>query len=478
MNKIESKISPSAAADSLHSDPVFTRLTTDVIEAGLCTHCGTCVGLSNGTLEMKPTSRGPLPVVGSTPLNLAPAAFEACPGKGLNYPNLCTAVFGEQPQNWLIGCYRRTYIGYSQVPEVRRGGASAGVITQTLLYLLDQGFIDGAVVVCQGRPNPWQAEAIIAQSADEIIAASQSVYAPIPVNTILAQMGRFDGKLAFVGLPDQVASLRRLQQLGHPAAQRVAYVLGPYVGTNMYFAAIESYLRSQGVHSLDQVTDLRYREGEWPGYMQIKTRSGKVLRAEKFYYNYLIPFYITRSTLFSVDFTNELTDISVGDAWHPHYEQQRQGFSVVVARSEKGDDLLWTMAEQGVAHLEEIALDEALSMHGHMLDFKKRGAFIRMDWQAAIGNRVPDYGYRPKSIPFSRKLIEAVISAIFAVCGTRLARRLVEFIPIGVIGPVFNTVRKTWKNASKPTKRKGLQQLDFDTWPSESHLSTLEEVEV
>ena len=75
-----------------------------------------------------------------------------------------------------------------------------------------------------------------------------------------------------------------------------------------------------------------------------------------------------------------------------------------------------------------------------------------------------NYGYRPKSIPLSRKLVEVVISTIFIICGTRPARWLVEFIPIGLMGPVFNTLRKSWKNASKPTKRKGLKNIDFDTW--------------
>ncbi len=121
-----------------------------------------------------------------------------------------------------------------------------------------------------------------------------------------------------------------------------------------------------------------------------------MLRAEKFYYNYLIPFYITRSTLLSVDFTNELTDISVGDAWHPDYEKLGQGFSVVVARTEKGENLLREMQAVGVFALEETTVERALSMHGHMIDFKKRGAFIRMGWRRTLGQRVPEYGYRPR----------------------------------------------------------------------------------
>ncbi len=445
---------------------VYERLQNEVIRAGLCTHCGTCAGLSGGQLEMKLTQQGPLPVqAGPGAVALPELAYEACPGRGLNYPDLNRAVFGKLPENWLIGNLRGVYTGYSAVPEVRRRGASGGVITQTLLYLLERGLIDGAVVVQQGRPQPWLAEAVIARTADDICAASQSVYVPVPVNIILPQMETFEGRLAYVGLPDQVASLRRLQQAGHPGALKVDYVLGPYVGTIMYFAAIESYLRSNGVRRVDEVTELRYREGEWPGYLHIKTQSGKVLRTEKFYYNYLIPFYITRSTLLSVDFTNELTDISVGDAWHPDYEKLGQGFSVVVARSEKGESLLREMQAVGVIALEETPLERALSMHGHMIDFKKRGAFIRMDWRRTLGRRVPEYGYRPHHIPLSRKLVELIVTGLFVVAGTGVARRAVELVPIRILGPLFNTLRLRWKEMSKPVKRKGLSQVAFDVSP-------------
>jgi coenzyme F420 hydrogenase subunit beta len=444
----------------------FARLQADVIEPGLCTHCGLCAGLSQGSVAMVETAQGPQPQGVNGAAHVPEIVYQACPGRGLNYPELNQSVFGRQPDNWLVGCYENVYIAYSDVPDVRRRGASGGVITQTLLYLLRQGLIDGAVVAKQGQPQPWEAEAIIAQTDAEILACSQSIYRPVPVNAALAQMENFDGRLAYVGLPDQVAALRKLQQLEHPAALKVDYVLGPYTGTNMYFESIMSYLRSNGIRDVEEITDLKYREGEWPGHLQIKTRSGKVLRAEKFYYNYLIPFYITRHTLLSVDFTNELTDISVGDAWSPRYEAERKGFSVTVARSKKGDDLLQQMATAGVLALEPVALDDAMAMHGHMIDFKKRGAFIRMNWRKAAGKPIPDYGYRPKHIPLSRKLVEVVLTLIFLGSGNPISRRIVEHIPINVIGPLFNTLRKSWKDASKPVKRKGLREVEFETWSS------------
>ncbi|MCZ7666240.1 MAG: hypothetical protein M5U34_02845 [Chloroflexi bacterium] len=58
--------------------------------------------------------------------------------------------------------------------------------------------------------------------------------------------------------------------------------------------------------------------------------------------------------------------------------------------------------------------------------------------------------------------MEGVISTIFMVCGTSLARKIVEQIPLNIIGPLFDALRKTWKNLSRPTKRKGLAQVEFE----------------
>ena len=68
----------------------------------------------------------------------------------------------------------------------------------------------------------------------------------------------------------------------------------------------------------------------------------------------------------------------------------------------------------------------------------------------------PDYGMRPEHVPASRKAVEFAISGLFVVGGTSLARGVLRMIPEKVIGPVFNKLRLSWKNLSKPTKRKGL----------------------
>ena len=339
--------------------------------------------------------------------------------------------------------------------------ASGGVITSTLLFLLDKKYIDGAIVVKSGSPKAEDAKAIIAVTKDEISACAQSVYMPVPVNEILSKTHEFDGKLAFVGLPDQVASIRMLQMAKDKSVKNIKYILGPYTGTNMYGGAVRSFLRGRGVDDSDEIISLKWRAGEWPGYLEIILEDGRIFKAEKFYYNYLTPFFITKSSLITCDFTNELTDISVGDAWSPVYENQRKGFSIVLSRSETGDKLLKEMFNDKIISLDPINLNDALSMHGHMLDFKKRGSFIRLTFQRLLGNKVPLFGYRPADLTFLRKLVEIIVYLIFFISSMKISRKVSELIPIKILGPTFNFFRVYWKKMSKPTKRKGLLNLKF-----------------
>jgi len=438
---------------------IWSKLKNDVIDSGLCTHCGTCVGLNRNILKFKETNYGPIPeLLNNSKLN--ENTYLACPGKGVPYPFLYKKIY-DASDNFLAGEVINTWIGYSKDKTLRLNSASGGVITSTLLYLLRKNLIDGAIVLKSGKPDPQGAKSIIATTENQIIASAQSVYLPVPVNKILSEVKNFKGRLAFVGLPDQVASIRILQTLKDPSVANIEYLLGPYTGTNMYKGAIRSFLRGRGVRDDKKIISLKWRAGEWPGYLEVILEDNKIYKAEKFYYNYLTPFFITRSSLLACDFTNELTDISVGDAWSPIYEKQGKGFSVVLSRSKKGDKILQKMYEEGFIDLDKISLDRALEMHGHMLDFKKRGSFIRMSFYKMIGKKTPIYGYKPSYISFSRKLVELIVSFIFYFASLKISRRISELIPIQILGPIFNFFRISWKKISKPTKRKGLSGSQF-----------------
>jgi len=442
----------------------WERFQSEVIKPGNCTHCGACVGLHPDLLKFQETDRGPLPQLACA---LTPEidqglalAWAVCPGRGVPYPDLFAAL-DYKPENWLVGAYRRVFTGFATETAIRQRGASGGVISRVLIHLLESGQVEGAVVLRQGLKHPETATPTIATNREQVLAAAQSVYAVTPVLTVLPEIAAFPGRLAFVGLPEQVAALRMLQVAGHPAAQKVEFVLGPYTGTNMYAGAVRAFLRARGVSEQMPIRSLQWRAGEWPGYLRIETADGQVFKAEKFYYNYLIPFYISRNCQITPDFSNELTDLSVGDAWSPKFERARGGHSVILVRSPKAQQVIEQMTQAGELALEEIPINQALAMHGHMLDFKKRGTFIRLEAQQQRGQPVPTFGYRPASITAARRAVEGVISGSFAIGRQPWARWLIAKLPLEIVGPVFNTLRKTWKGLSKPTKRKGLGEAQF-----------------
>jgi coenzyme F420 hydrogenase subunit beta len=157
-----------------------------------------------------------------------------------------------------------------------------------------------------------------------------------------------------------------------------------------------------------------------------------------------------------MDFANEFCDLSVGDAWSPKFEAEGGGHSVVVTRSAAMEAVIAEMVGAGLLALEPEDDLKATEMHGHMIDFKKRGGYLRNRWRRMTGRAAPDYGMHPAAVPGSRRAVEVAISTIFAVGSTWPARFVLSLIPEKVIGPVFNKARLSWKNASKPTKRKGL----------------------
>lgn len=433
----------------------------NVVEAGICTGCGACVAMAaSDNATLRDTAIGPIPEF-LGPVEFPDYALDVCPGRGVNYPLLYQKHYGHYPGNWLTGVCDKVRTGFSADPDIRRIGASGGVLTQTLIYLLESGRVDAVILARQGVPDAEKARPVIATTRDQIIAGAQSVYIPVGMLEILKDLDP-QKNYAMTCLPEQSAALRVMQHHGFSSALQIKYVVGPYTGTALYPAAIRCFLRSKRVRDDDMITSLRWRAGDWPGYLEICTESGKVIQTPKVYYNFLIPFFVTQASLQSMDFANEFADLAVGDAWSPIFESLGGGHSIVVTRSAEMETIIAEMQLKGLLELQEEDPLKASDMHGHMLDFKKRGGYLRNQWRRLTGRMAPDYGYRPAKIPFSRVVVEVIISTLFAIGKTSLARFAVSQIPESILGPLFNNLRLGWKKASKPTKRKGLTHFKVE----------------
>jgi len=262
-------------------------------------------------------------------------------------------------------------IGFCTDEDIRLRSASGGILSAILIWLLEKGKIDGAVVTGMSDEQPWLTKPFIATSREEILSAAQSKYIITSVNEILPEIQEFKGTLAYVGLPPQVQSIRKLQAIDDPSVRNIKYVLGPFYGNTLHFSSVKSFLRSYNIRDYHNIRKLYFRHGEWPGNMRVEMNDNRVVELPKFHANYLIPFHILTNSLLCTDLSNEFTDISGGDAWAPVYEERGKGFSMVIARSKAGSEILEEMQNENRISLSPISIDDAITMHSHGYDLKK-----------------------------------------------------------------------------------------------------------
>jgi coenzyme F420 hydrogenase subunit beta len=429
-----------------------------VIDHGLCNRCGTCIGLSEGKIRFRDKAGRYLPEILFEPdENLARRIWNACSGKEFNFKYYQNRIFPTSNKfHTYLGSYNKIRVGYCVDPEIRKAGSSGGILSAILIWLLEKREISGAVVLRMSEREPWLTEPFIAKSRREILEAAQSKYIISSVNEILPEISSFEGDLAYVGLPGQVQSIRKLQEINDPSVRNIKYIFGPYYGNTMHFSSIKSLLRSYGEKDYHDIRNLQFRNGEWPGNLRIEMKTGKVIMLPKFHANYLIPFHILKNSLLCTDLSNEFTDISSGDAWAPFYEERGKGFSLIVSRTRQGQIILDKMAEEGVLCLNEISQEDAISMHSHGLDLKKRGTFIRIKFRKILGLDVPDYGYVISGFSPGRYIMEAFIDITFLVAGTGIVIWLIERISPDRLGIIFEKARKIWKKKTFKIKREGL----------------------
>jgi coenzyme F420 hydrogenase subunit beta len=220
----------------------FFDLKQEVRAKGLCHGCGGCVtfctAVNYGALKMEDDH---IPRYRSV---------EKCIDCGLCYL-ICPAIGELNDQvkrnvGWSapMGRILQVSVARAADEDIRKRGTDGGVVTSLLLHLFDAGRIDGAIVSKQtpeGR-RPW-----LATSRDDIEAAAgshfdamqgavqlgekYSTYSP-SAQALGALMKQGLKRIAFVGTPCQIKSVRKMQALRLVPSDAIALYLGLFCTSN------------------------------------------------------------------------------------------------------------------------------------------------------------------------------------------------------------------------------------------------------
>ena len=392
----------------------FSILQSEIITKGLCTTCGTCVGvcpLNIIDIDWIDGDAEPCLIKPSCPPECG-ICVQMCPGKNIPLLQLEDMVFGkkrnvDQDQ---LGLYEEAFLVQATQVNIRAKGTHGGAATALLAYALDKGTIDAAIVAGYNEEKPYRPEGKIVTESKELTKYARSIYGGSPpVNALLSEaiLKKKFSKLGIVGCPCHVHGIRKIQLYKKPKriANSVKLVIGLFCGTQFYFEATRHLLAELcGVYSLDEITAIDYRWGDWPGRFYVKTKTGRevLVDLQEYLLHNFHDWQRDRCTM-CIDHTAELADISIGGHWPPSARLGDPGWSKVIAKTELGIQLLKQAEADG--YIATKALDIAM-YPPEGSELKKHRAPFLLQRRKRYGIPVPDYGLTLGYEPGKRRSVQ------------------------------------------------------------------------
>ena len=347
-----------------------------VVKNNLCTGCGTCVALCpKKAIELYlDTTKGLfIPKINELKCNNCNICYKICPGHEINFKDLNLNIFKKESNNIFTGNYLNNYLGFSNNHQIRYNASSGGIITQILIYALEKGVINGALVTRMNNDNPLVPEPFIATTKDEIIEASTSKYCPVPANIALEMILNSEmDKFAVVGLPCHIQGIRKAEKENRDLQNKIVLHIGMFCGGLNSFLGTEFLLRQLKINK-NEIANLNYRGKGWPGkmFLRFHDKSKKSIPYPNYWWGFDSFFCPYRCSLCS-DWTSELSDISVGDAWIPKIvKNDKIGTSIIIIRNSFTNNLLKQMMIKGYINLNEITIKDIISSQKGIFKKKK-----------------------------------------------------------------------------------------------------------
>ena len=381
-----------------------------VVKDELCTGCGTCIALCpNEAIELTIDEKKGIyaPKLNEEKCNNCGICFNVCPGHEVDFKQLNLEIFGKEQEDIIIGNYLNCYFGHASDYEIRYNSASGGLITQLLIFALEEGIIDGALVTRMKKDKPLEPEPFIARTKEEIIEASKSKYCPVPANIALKEIleSKEEERFAVVGLPCHIHGIRKAERINKNLKEKIVLHLGLLCGHAPNFMGTEFFLQKLNIKKED-VKKLDYRGKGWPGNIMITLKDEREIdisrvgseRSRSLNLHYETAFHLhffQKRCLVCCDGICELADISFGDTWMlPELVSgEKVGKSLIISRTEIGKRLLENAKHKEIVALENIGSDKTIQSQEQMLLFHKN-LKSRILLFKIFGKRTPRYNTR------------------------------------------------------------------------------------
>jgi coenzyme F420 hydrogenase subunit beta len=376
----------------------------DVVKDGLCMGCGTCAGMcpvSAISLDKDESIGGFVAQIQLDRCTRCGICFAVCPGHAIDVDRLSDKFLPDTLGDERLGPYLNCYIGHAADHKTRYEGSTGGMVTSILLYALENGIIDGALVARLPSDGTLTPKPYIARTTMDILESARSLYCPVPTNLALKEVLDVPGRYAMVGIPCHLHGVRKAECINKKLARRMVLRLGLFCAWGTPFTATDFEIKRLGLKR-SQIKTVSYRGKGFPGGFVFTLNDGSQVSQGMFeaWDRNLSAFKVPRC-LYCHDRTVELADIAFGDAWLPEViNNDKLGTNVIVARSRTGEDVLAKMKAAHKIQLTPIDKRKVLETQNNN-QWKKVEIAGRIRVASILGKKTPDFGtqrFQPPSL--------------------------------------------------------------------------------
>ncbi len=362
-----------------------------VARGDLCAGCGACALIAPERIGMEMRPPGFLRPRQSAPLSTAEeeAIAAVCPGLGLK------VAAGGRPDHPLWGPHVSMCTGHAADPELRFTASSGGALSALLLHLLETGEVDGVVEIAADPENPLGNRTVLSRRREEVLAAAGSRYAPSAPLADLGGLIESGGRYAFVGKPCDVAALRALAARNERLRAAFPWMLSFFCAGVPSQRGAEEVLAALGV-APGEVEAFRYRGRGWPGRATAITARGEE-RTMSYHESWgkILSRHVQHRCKICADGTAMAADVVCADAWevdargYPLFEE-REGISLIVARTGRGEDLVRRAGAAGRLATAPFEVEDLARIQPGQTG-RRRALFARLLGLRLTGRPVPRY---------------------------------------------------------------------------------------
>lgn len=320
----------------------------DIVDWRLCLGCGACqyicpeqkISLVNRVEE------GIRPARSDRDCGTCNDCVTVCPSVQTDFSQLLQGR-NPEPLEKPWGAIAGIWEGHASDEEIRFKGSSGGALTALSAYCLEQANMSGVLHIGQDPNDPVLNTTRLSKNREDLMKATGSRYSPASACDRLDLVENSDSPCAIVGKPAEISAVRNAMKLRPALAEKIGVTLSFFCAETPPTHATLSLLKTFK-EDPTKLKALRYRGHGWPGYFTVSEENGE--SREHWIYQRSWA-YLQRFRPWAVqmwpDGSGELADITCGDPWYEEPDGKNPGFSLIVARTEKGAKLIEAAAAAG-----------------------------------------------------------------------------------------------------------------------------------